>query len=271
MKALKFKPIMFAGMAVLVLSAFKAENNGTSEAFEFRSVSNEAFTTGETLKYRIHYGLINAGSMEYSVDNNFHKINKRSTYKITAKGRSYSSFDWFFKVRDEFVSFVDSASLAPLQYSKNQQEGSYSSTDFAIYKHEIKKIYTKKKSIEMEEYTQDVISAVYYARNLDLQNATVGQEFPIDIYLDQEIYHLKFKFLGRETIKTDIGKVKALKISPLLVADRVFGDEDGMTIWVSDDANKIPLKIKSELAVGSVKADITEYSGLKNPFSSLKD
>lgn len=269
MKALKYKTTMFATMAALVLSAFSTEDTQATEAFEYRSFKNQAFAPGETLKYRIHYGVIGAGTMEYTVDKGFHKISNRSAYKITAKGRSYSSFDWFYKVRDEFVTYIDSSSIAPLQYSKDQHEASYHSTDFAIYRHDLGKIYTKKKTIDMSAYTQDAISAIYYARNIDLRNAKVGQEFPIDVYLDQEIYHLKFKFLGRETIKTDIGKVKALKVSPTLVADRVFGDENGMTIWVSDDDNKIPLRIKSELAVGSIKADITSYSGLKNPFKAM--
>ena len=97
-----------------------------------------------------------------------------------------------------------------------------------------------------------------------------GQSFPVNIYLDQEIYDLKFKYIGKETIKTDLGKIECYKLRPQLVVDRVFKDEDDMTIWVSADANKIPVRIQANIYVGSVKVDITSTKGLKNPFSSKR-
>jgi hypothetical protein len=90
----------------------------------------------------------------------------------------------------------------------------------------------------------------------------------LDIYLDQKIYNLKFKYLGKETIKTDVGKVRCIKLRPQLVVDRVFKDEDDMTIWISDDANRIPVRVKTEIWVGALKVDLTSYSGLLNPFSA---
>jgi hypothetical protein len=103
---------------------------------------------------------------------------------------------------------------------------------------------------------------------MDFANTKPGKSFPINIYLDQEIYNLKFKYLGIETIKTDLGKIKCFKLRPQLVVDRVFKDEDDMTIWVSADENKVPIRVKADIYIGSVKVDITDMSGLKNPFSS---
>jgi hypothetical protein len=118
-------------------------------------------------------------------------------------------------------------------------------------------------------YTQDIASALYYARNLDLKNATVNQKFPIDIYLDNKVYNLNFTYLGKETIKTDLGKVKCIKLRPKLVVDRVFKGTNDMTVWISDDENKIPIRVQTEIQVGSVKVDITGYSNLKNDFTAL--
>ena len=122
----------------------------------------------------------------------------------------------------------------------------------------------------MPAYVQDLVSAVFYARTLDLDKAFVGQTFPLDVYIDQEIYNLKFKYLGTETIKTDLGKVKCHMLRPQLVVDRVFRDEEGMTVWVSADANKIPIRVKTDIYVGSLKIDITSHSGLNNTFSALQ-
>ena len=165
-------------------------------------------------------------------------------------------------------TLVDSQSIAPLKYYKNVQEDNYKDEDLVYYDHEKKWMTGTKKSMNMPAYLQDLVSGMFYARTLDLQNAKVGETFPLDIYLDQEIYNLKFKYMGKETLKTEIGKVRCIKLIPQLVVDRVFKDEDDMTVWVSDDANKIPIRVKAEIYVGSVKVDITSYQGLKNNFSS---
>src|SRR5690606_18313104 len=149
-------------------------------------------------------------------------------------------------------------------YVKQIEEGSYKDNDFAIFNHDLKKVFAKKGNIDIPANVQDVISAIYYARTLNLKDAKAGDVFPIEVYLDGEIFALGIKYLGRETIKTDIGKVNAIKIQPLVVADRVFKEKDGLMLWVSDDDNKVPLRIKAELMVGSLKVDITKTSGLKH-------
>lgn len=250
---------MFAG------SAYTSEPDQFSQ---LRKNKNQAFTFGEELKYRVHYGWINAASIRIKVADKAVKIKGRSTYNITAYGRTYKSFDWAYKVRDHFETYIDSQSIAPLKYYKNVQEDNYKDEDLVYYDHEKKWMTGTKKSMNMPAYLQDLVSGLYYARTLDLENAKVGETFPLDIYLDQEIYNLKFKFMGKETIKTDIGKVRCIKLVPQLVVDRVFKDEDDMTVWISDDANKIPIRVKAEIYVGSVKVDITSHKGLKNDFSS---
>jgi hypothetical protein len=137
---------------------------------------------------------------------------------------------------------------------------------------ELSEIYTQKaeggKIKTKAGYTYDIASSIFYVRNIDFSDAKAGDEYPINIYLDNKIYELSFKYAGKEIIKSDIGKVKCIKLIPKVVVDRVFGDEEAMTIWVSDDENKIPIRVKADLKVGSVKVDLTSYSGLKNTFSS---
>ena len=195
-------------------------------------------------------------------------VKGRPTYNISALGKTFRSFDWAFKVRDHFVTYLDSQSMAPLKYYKTVQEDDYKDEDLVFYDHEKKKLTGKKKNMDMPAYVQDIVSGLFYARTIDFSKAYSGQSFPIDIYLDQKIYNLKFKYMGVETLKTDLGKIKCYKLRPQLVVDRVFKDEDDMTIWISADKNKIPIRVKAAIYVGSVKIDLTKTKGLRNPFSA---
>ena len=247
----------------IVLLSFKAHN------FSYRKINNTAFKAGETIEFRVHYGLVTAGFGTIRVLPFTEKISGRDVYQIIGKGKSATSFDWFFKVRDEYNSYVDIEALAPIKYSKVQHEGSFNDNDLAIFDHEKKIANSTKGLISMPEYTQDIISLIYYARSLDVRNAALGASFPITFYLDKSITTISLKIIGREILKTELGYFKAIKIRPQVIADRVFKDQDAMTLWVSDDANLLPLRIQADLAVGSIKADITKYSNLKNELASL--
>lgn len=237
---------------------------------DWRTIHNNAFTYGEKLEYRLHYGIINAGTIEMKVAEKPAVIDGRGTYHIDGYGKSIPSFDWMFKVRDHFESYVDTQAMLPLRFIKDQKEGGYNDHDYVTFNYFLKKCFNKKGTKDIPVDIQDVISVVYYARTLDMKNAKKGDEFPLALYLDNEVYKLKFKYDGKETIKTDVGKINALRIVPEVVADRVFRTKDAMTIWVSDDENKVPLRIKAEILIGSLKCDITGYSGLKYELNKKK-
>ena len=67
-------------------------------------------------------------------------------------------------------------------------------------------------------------------------------------------------------VKKKFGKVNTMIFRPIVQSGRVFKEEESLTVWVSDDENKVPLRIKADLAVGSLKADLEAFKGLKNPF-----
>lgn len=257
--------ILALGLSFSSFLLQKPEDNG----FSFRKLPNTAFKTGEKLTYRAHYGLINAARIMMSVDPVMQQIGTRKAFLVRTEGETLKSFDWMYKVRDKFDSYLDEECLAPLRYSMSKRENKYSAVDAVIYYHEQKKLRNLKGEMVMPVYTQDIASAIYYARNLDFATAKVGQSYPVDVYLDNKVYNLAFKFIGRETLSTDIGKVRCIKLRPKLVVDRVFKEDDDMTIWISDDKNKIPIRVESAIKVGSVKVDITAYENLKNNFDAL--
>lgn len=268
--------ILFPLFAAMLAGSPLIQNDASDQAQQttdtaHRQWTNNAWANGERLKYRVHYGVINAGEIDMHIEDDFKIIGKREAHHIHAKGRSYSGFDWFFKVRDHYQTYIDKEGCQPLQFSKVMEEGSYKDSDFAIFNYQYKKISSAKKgSVEFKGDIQDVISAIYYARTLDVKNAKRGDLFPLQVYLDGEVYDLKIKFVKREVLKTDIGKVNAIKVIPMVVADRVFKDQEGLELWVSDDENKVPLRVKADLLVGAVKVDIMSYNNLRYPLNMAK-
>jgi hypothetical protein len=114
---------------------------------------------------------------------------------------------------------------------------------------------------------QDMISAYYFVRNnYKSEEIKIGEVIELNMFFDNEIFKFKLKFLGHSKLKTKFGYVKCLKFRPYVMAGRVFKEEESVTLWVSADKNKIPLKIKADLRVGSIVADLEAFKGLSHPF-----
>lgn len=256
------------------LSSFTVEplnsSTNTVDVFKYRKITNNAFTNNEKLEFRVHYGLINAASIVFEVGPTLVQKYDRKCFNVKAEGKTLKSFDWAYKVRDKFETYIDAEAIAPISYNKSVQEDKYTDNDLVTFKHNSKKLFGVKGILDMPVYTHDVISSIYYVRNIDFTKSKVGDKFPLDVYLDNKIYNLGFKYAGKETISTDIGKVKCIKLVPTLIVDRVFKDQEDMTVWISDDENKIPIRVKAKIMVGSIKVDLTSYSGLKNDFKALQ-
>lgn len=235
-----------------------------------RVVKNNAFTFGEKLKYRVHYGFMNAAIIDFEVKPAPSTTVNKKTFHMVAYGRTTSAFDWFMKVRDKYETHVDQVSLLPIAYYKDQLEGNYRDKDYAVFNHKAQVCVHEKGRMKIEKDALDLISAVYYFRTFDFSKATPGQTYPFNIYLDNKMYSLSVKFMGREIVDSDLGKLRCIKLRPQLIVDRVFKDADDMTLWITDDANHIPVRVQSELRIGSLKVDLTEQKGLRSPLALVK-
>lgn len=236
------KSLTLALVALIFLTTLPAFKQATTVVLG-RKINNLAYQPGETLKYRIHYGAINAGVVSMTVSPTPTIINGKTAYNLRVEGETVKSFDWAYKVRDKFESWVDQESQAPLRYAKTVRENDYFHQDVAIYDHDNRKLRNKQGELTIPQYTQDIASAIYYLRNLDYSTATPGKQFPVDVYIDNKVYNLPITYKGKEVIKTDLGKIRCIKIKPKLVVDRVFKYADALTVWVTDDANHIPVRI----------------------------
>lgn len=255
-----------AGHGITPLSSIVLETDSP----EFRVHPNEAFKRGEKLTYRMHYGFINAGEVVIKVLDDNKLIGGRNTLHIIGTGTTNSSFDLFFKVRDHYESYIDEKALLPWLFIRRVEEGGYRLSQNQIFNHYKRTVDSDGKIFEIPENVQEMLSAFYYARTLDFSNAKKGDIFEFPCFVDNELWPLKIKYLGKETIKSDIGKIRCIKFCPVVQQGRVFKKEEDMTAWISDDKNRIPVRAEAKVLVGSIKMDLTGYCGLANELALVK-
>jgi hypothetical protein len=264
------KYVLLAGLTTFGLVAHNQTPVRDEVIYEVKNRPNTAFTFGEKLTYRVHYGLLNGGTCDFVVGDKPAMVGDKSTYHLKVNGKSTGMVDMMFGVKDEFESYMDVDALVPWQATKKVKEGNYKDSDFIIFDQKRRKASSRRGVLDIPENTHDIISAIYYARTTDMSRAKVGDVFPINFYMDHKNYEFRFKFLGRETIETEAGTFAALKVCPQVVEGRVFKDSEAITLWVSDDENHIPLRAQSEIWVGSLKADLVKMSGVRNPLTSKR-
>jgi hypothetical protein len=237
---------------------------------DFCGIRNTAFQAGETTTYKVFYTLgvyIPAGEATFTV--NLDHLNNKPVYHITGEGKTYSFYDNFFKVRDRYETFIDTASLQPLKFIRNIYEGGYKKFENVSFNQQTNTAITSDGVFKVPNCVQDVISSIYYARNIDFAKYHPGDKVPFTMFLDNETYNMYIRYLGKEEVKTKYGRFRAIKFKPLLLKGTIFSGGENMTVYVSDDANHLPLRVESPISVGSVKVDMMNYRNLRYPLSSL--
>ena len=258
------RKFFYSFLFIIFISPLMAGDN-------FCGLHNSAFQTGERIDYTIYYSVIgmyiNSGNASFSTS--LEKINNRIAYHIIGDGSSNSKYDWIFKVRDRYESYIDTASLQPLKFVRNVNEGGYKTYENITFNNQTGTAITTKGVFKIPSCIQDVLSSIYYARNINFNSYKPEDKIPFTMFLDNQVYNLYIKYLGKEEIKTRYGKFRAIKFKPLLVKGTMFQGGEKMTVWVTDDANHIPIRIESPIVVGSVKVDMMKYTNLKNPLTSF--
>jgi len=238
---------------------------------EFCGLPNHAFQAGESITYRVYYTLagvyIAAGEATFTCA--LEDMNGKPVYHVTGEGKTYSFYDNFFRVRDKYESFIDTSNLQPLKFIRNVSEGSFKKYENVSFNKTAQTAITSQGVFKTPACIQDVLSSMYYARNIDFSNLKPNDKIPFSMFLDNQVYNLYIRYLGKETIKTKYGKFRAIKFKPLLIKGTIFEGGEKMTVWVSDDANRIPIRIESPIVVGKVKVDMMSNRNLRYPLTSL--
>ncbi|HNP53068.1 MAG TPA: DUF3108 domain-containing protein [Ferruginibacter sp.] len=251
--------------AVFLFSAVKAQNA------DFCGITNTAFQAGEVVIMKVYYSALGAyvGAGEAKFTTTLERYNGKPVYHCVGTGSSYSFFDNFFKVRDRYESYIDTATLLPYKFIRDIDEGGYKKYNNVTFNQKENTAVSTTGVFPVSNCIQDVVSAVYYARNINFDQYKEGDKIPFDMFLDDEVYHLYIRYLGKEKVKTRYGKFHAIKFKPLLLKGTIFEGGEKMNAWVSDDPNHLLLRVESPITVGSVKVDMMNYSNLRYPLTSL--
>lgn len=254
----------------IFLFTLLAGNYAYAQDFEYRKIENEAFQAGEKLKYKVYYesmltGKVNAGTATLDVQNTNRHFNGREAYHIVGIGKSNAAFDMFFKVRDRFETYMDKQALMPYLFIRRTYEGGYVKDDDVYFDHEEGIAKSRYATKEIEPYIQDILSVAYYARTMEDDTLKEGDNISVDFFLDDSSYISVIQFVGKQVVETELGIFRCLAFKPMVATGEVFSNPYPMTLWVTDDKNKLPILAKSAVIVGTVKMELIDYSGLKNP------
>ncbi|MEN8666719.1 MAG: DUF3108 domain-containing protein [Flavobacteriaceae bacterium] len=236
-----------------------------------------AFKDGEWLKFRLHYSFLNASYATLHLTKK--NMGGRDLFHVVANGKTTGFASIFFKVDDTYQTYFTPKDITPIKFKREVNEGGYTmdlEVDFD-HKKQTAVLWDKKKdtlyNFKIKKGVQDIVSAFYYLRNkVSLSDLKVGDFTVISMLFDDDgVFPFKLEYLGKEVLNTKFGKVSCLKFRPYVQSGRVFEAQESITLWVSNDDNKIPIRIKADIAVGSIKADLDGYNGLRNQFKIIMD
>ena len=242
--------------------------------------SQKAYKSGEKLVYIINYewGMVktDVGEAEAML-----RMDRNERYgehfHAVVKGTTYKFYDIFFKVRDLFESRFNTVNGRPFYFNRDIAEGRYRMKNNNHYN----KDYTINATVQRKSdpardtllkgtvCTFDLVSLFYFARNLDFSEVPAGVPQPISFAIDDEVFNLYYKFLGRENKRIPgLGHFKTMKFAAKVVAGEVFSGKEEIILWVSDDANMVPLLFETPIMVGKVTGRLSLFDNLKYPLSS---
>jgi hypothetical protein len=254
--------IFFCLLAALQLNA---------QTGNFCGIKNSSTQNGEEISYTIFYAFagahVNAGSTTFT--NKLEKLNGRPVFHVMGVGGSNAKYDWIYKVRDRYESYIDTATMQPLKFFRDVSEGGNKKQETVNFNRSNNTATTETGSYKVPVCVQDVLSTIYYARNISFDNYKKNDKIPFQMFLENEVHELYIRYLGKEEIKSKYGKFTAVKFKVLLIPGTIFKGGEDMAVWVSDDENHLPLRIESKILIGSIKVDMTGYKNLRYPLGGL--
>lgn len=231
----------------------------------------DPFKAGEALEYRVHYGIFNASYASLKLSSE--ELNGEKLLLASGYGKTIGLARLFFKVEDYYSSYFDNEKVSPVFFKRNIYEGGYTKNLEVQFDSQSNNAIVNNikngtvKTFSTKENIQDLISSLYYLRkNFSPNNIEVGDYFTINMFYDSKNRELSLRYLGKEVINTKYGKIECLKLMPATNRSRIFKGEGSITIWLTNDKNRLPIRVQADLLVGSIKADLEKFSGIANPF-----
>ncbi len=253
--------LMFSGAPVIKPAP-------TPSDADLRHLDNHAFTVGERLTFDISYGFITAGQAVMSIPG-YKYVNGRKTFETRVEAASSSSFDWVFRVRDRYETFMDIDGIFPWRFEQHVREGNYS-RDYDAFFDPVEKTAegSDGKKYSTPQYVHDIVSAFYYVRTLDLTHSHKGDVIRLQNFFDGQTHPLDVRILGHQQVETDAGTFECSVIEPMVVEGGLFKSEGSIKIWLTDDNNHIPVKMSSKIIIGEIDAKLVKYEGVRSALTA---
>ena len=231
--------------------------------------SNLPYKLGEYSEFTISFGPIDVGYAELEIVE-VKKIRNKNTFHIVGKGKTALFFDWFFKVRDVYETYIDTSTLLPLRFIREINEGGYYINQKYNFFHNDNIVKTQDSVLNIPFNAQDMLSALFYARTFNKLDLKEKNSFFIPIFMDNENYFIEISYLYNELLETKWGKINCMVFKPKMQEGRVFEDGEQMKVWITDDFNHLLMKVETKIWAGTIKARLTDYKLLKRPLSIIQ-
>lgn len=239
------------------------------------------FQPGEKIELKATVGFIRAAEATFSVSDVIYTINKKPTWKIDINAKTVGVFEFFSSVRDNWGTYYDTTQLVPQQFYRYIKEGRFRKNEILYFNHEkdsvtVAKLHKETMKLERKENhvipdnVQDMVSGYYYLRSINFNKIKEGEMIVINTFFDDKQKPFAVKFMGREVINTKLGDVNALVLVPMMKKDSLFEEDNTLKIWLSDDLNKIPLKVQAKIYVGYLNVEIKNVENLRHPLSIVE-
>lgn len=226
------------------------------------------------MEYKITVGFFTIGKAQITTSQSLYKVNGMPCYKMEARGKTSGAVDWVASVDDTWGAYLDTLSFLPRLGYRNIKENNYRKNELTKFDQEnlmveLKVINQKtgefKESniFQITEPVRDVVAGSAYLRTLNYDHYAKGDTITLNGLFEDEVYSFKILYGGKETLKTKVGTVRSFKLIPIMPNNQIFAGENSITIWFSDDSNKIPLKVEANMFVGKAGCEIINYKSLK--------
>jgi hypothetical protein len=231
-----------------------------------------AYVPGEEIKYRVHYGFLTAGEAIMRLTDKYYLVNKKVCFRAEVIGNSIGAFDRIVRIRNVWGAYFDTIHFRPQKAFRSIAENRYRKKEETYFDYEnsianVKSEDDKAEKVEITQDIQDMVSGYYFLRLLDYDGLKKNDTLKLRGIFENKTYDFRILYLGKERVKTRFGKAASFVISPIMPDNAFFRGKHPIKMWISDDGNRIPLKIEAELLLGSVDLDIEQYSNLKHTLS----
>ncbi len=268
--------LIFLGLCVLLSSYFFRE-----DASKHPIVSQNNISKGEELEYRLNFGFITVGKAQMKVYPGTYRVNGRGCYRMDIFGQTSGAVDWVAKVDDNWGAYVDTLSLVPHIAYRKIKENKHRKHEIVNFDRNTNTIEVMVKDKHTGEFKEpsyfkapedirDLVGGYMYLRTLDYSKYRKGDIIVVDAFFEDQIYDFAIRYEGKEEVKLKLGKFTAIKLVPVMPDNKLFSGKDAITVWFSDDINKVPLKIKANMAVGHAECELISYKGLKGNLNGAK-